>query len=151
MPTRVAKPGWRPVLAMRHAFGVYGLKHRALLEKKTDVLVVLKDLHRMRRERSNPAKWHAAAGVVAVLDGIVVVPLCLTPWSKRQRIRLSFITCAVRIRERSGQVLRARPVPDTAEIRFSVRKSRGRRLHVDLRFKRLSRQRSPECHENHND
>src|SRR5262245_29935851 len=139
MATRVAKPGGRPVLAMRHAFGVYGLKHRALLKKKTDVLVVLKDLHRMRRERSNPAKWHAAAGVIAVLDGIVVVPLCLAPWSKRQRIRLSFITCAVRIRERSGQVLRARPVPDTAEIRFSVRKFRVRRLHVDLRFQRFTR------------
>ena len=42
MAARIAEPRRRPILAMRHAFGVHGLKHRALLEQKPDVFVVLK-------------------------------------------------------------------------------------------------------------
>ena len=47
-PPGVAEPGGGPILAMRQPLGVDQLKHRALLEQKRDVFVVLQNLHRMR-------------------------------------------------------------------------------------------------------
>ena len=134
---RVAEPGRRPVLAMRQPLGVDHLKHRALLEQEGDVLVVLQNLHRMRRERSDPAKRHAAAGVVAVLRRVVVVPLRLSPRRERQRIGFAVVAGAVRVRDRPGDVLNARPRPDPAEVGLAVGQARRGRLHVHLDSRRL--------------
>src|SRR5262249_42868792 len=138
MPARISEPGRRPILSVWHAFGVDGLEHRALFKEKGDVLVVLYDLHGMRRERSYPTERHAASGVVTLSDLIIIVPLRLAPSRKRKRILLSFIAGSVRVRERASHVLSAGTIPHSAEIGFAVRKPWGGRLQVRFQFQCLA-------------
>ena len=142
MAARVAEPGRRPVLAMGQSFGVDHLEHRALLEEERDVLVVLQDLHRVRRERPDPSERHAAAGVVAVLGRVVVVPLRLSPWGEGQGIRLTDVARAVGVLHRPRHVLDAGPRPDAAEVRLAVGQPRRRRVHVHFGARRLCGRRS---------
>src|SRR5215813_13353453 len=73
----ISELGRRPILSVWHAFGIDGLEHRALFEQERDVLIILDDLHGMRREGSDPAEGHAASCIVPVFRWIVIVPLCL--------------------------------------------------------------------------
>src|SRR5262245_43066748 len=104
MSTGIAEPRRRPVLSMRHPFGVDHLKHRALLEQKRDVLVVLNELHWMRREGTNPPEGHATSCVVAILRRVIIVPLRLSPGRQRQRVGFAAVAGPVCIREGSSQV-----------------------------------------------
>ena len=92
----------------------------------------------MRREGSYPPKRHAASGIVAVLHGVVVVPLRLSPRRERKRIGLALVAGAVRVRDGPRHILNAGPIPVSAEIRLAVRKTRRRRFHVDFGFQRLA-------------
>src|SRR5437773_4666878 len=95
---RVAEPGRRIAIAMRTTIRRDNREHRTLLEEKRDVLIVLNDLHGMRRERPYPAKRHAASRIVAVLGDVVTVPLFLSPLCERKH-RLAFIAGPIGIRK----------------------------------------------------
>ena len=127
---RIAEPGRRPVLAVRQPFGVDQLEHRALLEQEREVLVVVEQLHRVGRERTQPSERHAASRVVAVLHRVVVVPLLLAPGRERQRIRFALVAGAIRVGEGPGDIHRPGPGPVAAEVRLAVRKTRHRCLRV---------------------
>src|SRR5262245_14471328 len=99
----------------------------------------------MRRERAYPAKRQATARIVAVLHGVVVVPLRLSPGGEGERVRFTFITCAVGIRNGPRHVLNTRSGPYPTEVRFTIRESRCRPSHVDLCCCRLSNCRRRPC------
>src|SRR5215510_5546308 len=132
MTAGISEPGRRPILSVWHGFGIDGLEHRALFEQERDVLIVLDDLHRMRRERSNPTERHATAGIVTLSQLVIIVPLRLTPGRERKRIRLAFVAGAVRVRERASHILSARTIPHAAQIGFPIRKTGRWRLQIRL-------------------
>src|SRR4029077_1202725 len=105
MAARVPKPGWRPILAVRHSFGVDCLEHGALFEEESDVFIVLKNLHGMWRKRADPAERHAASRVITIFDLVVVVPLRLAPWREGKGIGLAFVARTIPVCKSSRQIL----------------------------------------------
>src|SRR5262249_44329110 len=92
----------------------------------------------MRREGSDPPKGHAASGIVAFVHLVVVVPLRLSPCCEWKRVRLTLVACSARIRGGPSHILGVRPFPHSAEVRLSIRKTRGGGLQIRFGFQRLA-------------
>src|SRR5262249_12189067 len=130
----IPEPCWRVPIAMRAPIGRNDREHRALLKKKRNVLVVLNDLHGMRRERSYPAKRHAASRIVAVLRDIVALPLLLSPFCEWKH-RLALVARAISICERLRDVRGVGPRPRSPEIRLSIGEMRSWAVQVYFTFR----------------
>src|SRR5262245_12375872 len=94
------------------------------------MFIVLDDLHRMWGKRTDPAKWHATAGIVAVLCRIVVVPLPFPPLRVRKRVRFPLVAGPIRICKRPRDLGRIGTCPGSAKIRLAISKPRRWAIHI---------------------